>query len=131
MIFMTASKHQDDDARFAALRKSMVAEQIKARGITDPRVLEAMEKVPRHKFLPPHLWDEAYDDGPLPIGYGQTISQPYVVAYMTEQLQLTGTEKCWKWAPVPATRPPYWRSWQKKCIPLKLCPNWATGLPAF
>ncbi len=93
MIFMTASKHQDDDARFAALRKSMVAEQIKARGITDPRVLEAMEKVPRHKFLPPHLWDEAYDDGPLPIGYGQTISQPYVVAYMTEQLQLTGTEK--------------------------------------
>ena len=93
MIFMTASKHQDDDARFAALRKSMVAEQIKARGITDPRVLEAMEKVPRHKFLPSHLWDEAYDDGPLPIGYGQTISQPYVVAYMTEQLQLTGTEK--------------------------------------
>jgi len=93
VIFMTASRHQDDDARFAALRKSMVAEQIKARGITDPRVLEAMEKVPRHKFLPPHLWEEAYDDGPLPIGYGQTISQPYVVAYMTEQLKLTGTEK--------------------------------------
>ncbi len=92
MIMNTADK-QTDEARFTALRKVMVKEQIAARGITDPRVLEAMEKVPRHKFLPPHLWEEAYDDGPLPIGYGQTISQPYVVAYMTEQLELTGNEK--------------------------------------
>jgi len=64
----------------------MVKEQIENRGIKNQRTLDAMKKVPRHKFVSPILLDRAYDDGPLPIGYGQTISQPYIVAYMTEAI---------------------------------------------
>ena len=79
--------------RFALLRHRMVAEQIKARGIRDGRLLAAMMEIPRHRFVPPHLADRAYDDGPLPIGEGQTISQPYIVAQMTHALSLTGKEK--------------------------------------
>ncbi len=71
----------------------MVAEQIERRGVKDPRVLEAMRKVPRHEFVPEDERHEAYDDRPLPIGHGQTISQPYIVAIMTEALGLKGTEK--------------------------------------
>lgn len=71
----------------------MVAEQIERRGVKDPRVLEAMRKVPRHEFVPEDERAEAYDDRPLPIGHGQTISQPYIVAFMTEALALKGTEK--------------------------------------
>jgi protein-L-isoaspartate(D-aspartate) O-methyltransferase len=66
----------------------MVREQIESRGITNARVLAAMTKVPRHEFVPEHLADAAYEDHPLPIGCGQTISQPYIVALMTELLQL-------------------------------------------
>jgi protein-L-isoaspartate(D-aspartate) O-methyltransferase len=65
-------------------RAAMVREQLIRRGIADPHVLAAMGAVPRHRFVPPELMDHAYDDGPLPIGHGQTISQPYVVAAMTE-----------------------------------------------
>ena len=64
----------------------MVDEQIRDRGVTDLRVLDAMRKVPRERFVPPELASRAHDDGPLPIGFGQTISQPYIVAYMTEIL---------------------------------------------
>jgi protein-L-isoaspartate(D-aspartate) O-methyltransferase len=67
---------------------SMVREQIESRGITNARVLAALNKVPRHEFVPEHLADAAYEDHPLPIGYSQTISQPYIVALMTELLQL-------------------------------------------
>jgi protein-L-isoaspartate(D-aspartate) O-methyltransferase len=67
-------------------RRRMIDDQIRARGITNQAVLDAMRKVPRHLFVPPSLRDAAYDDGPLPIGQGQTISQPYIVAYMTEAL---------------------------------------------
>ena len=74
-------------------RSEMVDRQIAARGIRDPRVLEAMRAVPRHLFVSPAEADSAYDDRPLPIGSGQTISQPYVVAFMAEQLRLKGTEK--------------------------------------
>ncbi len=77
----------------AILRRRMVAEQIRARGIRDERVLAAMEEVPRHLFLPPHLSSRAYDDGPIPIGEGQTISQPFIVAEMTHALRLEGDEK--------------------------------------
>jgi protein-L-isoaspartate(D-aspartate) O-methyltransferase len=70
-------------------RKSMVNTQIKSRGIKDPQVLEAMERVRRHVFVPENMKKFAYNDEPLPIGKGQTISQPYIVAYMTEVLQLT------------------------------------------
>jgi len=76
------------DTRFAMMRKSMVEQQIKRRGIRDEEVLNAMLSVPRHLFVPEPLADRAYDDSPLPIGYGQTISQPYIVAYMTEVLAL-------------------------------------------
>jgi len=69
---------------FAVQREGMVAVQIEARGVRDPAVLAAMRKVPRHRFVPESLRSQAYDDHPLPIGQGQTISQPYIVALMTE-----------------------------------------------
>ena len=72
---------QDD--KYTGTREKMVEDQIESRGISNQPTLDAMKKVPRHKFVPPNLLDRAYDDGPLPIGYGQTISQPYIVAYMT------------------------------------------------
>ena len=75
------------------LRERLVREQLKARGIRDVLVLQAMGAVPRELFVPSHLRDEAYDDAPLPIGYNQTISQPYIVALMAEALQLEGGEK--------------------------------------
>ena len=74
-------------ADFAARRNRMVEQQLKPRGIKDERVLAAMAKVPREEFIPVDARADAYEDGPLPIGYDQTISQPYVVAFMTEQLR--------------------------------------------
>src|SRR5437867_11913061 len=71
----------------------MVDEQLARRGITDPRVLEAMRRIPRHLFVDEGLAHSAYEDHPLPIGEGQTISQPYIVALMTSLLELTGREK--------------------------------------
>jgi protein-L-isoaspartate(D-aspartate) O-methyltransferase len=76
-------------SNYAEERKSMLDIQIKSRGIKDAQVLEAMEKVRRHVFVPENMIKYAYNDEPLPIGKGQTISQPYIVAYMTEVLQLT------------------------------------------
>lgn len=78
---------------FALARKKMVQEQLVPRGIKDDRVLRAMRKVPRHLFLEEGLWPQAYGDFPLPIGEGQTISQPYIVALMTEAMDLKGDEK--------------------------------------
>jgi len=74
-------------------RKAMVVEQIEKRGIRDRRILKVMETVPRHEFVPEEYRAFAYDDSPLPIGEGQTISQPYIVALMTECLNLEGDEK--------------------------------------
>jgi protein-L-isoaspartate(D-aspartate) O-methyltransferase len=71
----------------------MVRDQIEARGITDPATITAMRRVPRHEFVPSDRTDEAYQDHPLPIGYGQTISQPYIVGLMTELLQLTRVDR--------------------------------------
>jgi protein-L-isoaspartate(D-aspartate) O-methyltransferase len=79
--------------RYIKQRIKMVDSQIRARGVRDPRVLKAMEKVPRHLFVNEALRDQAYNDNPLPIDGGQTISQPYIVALMTEALELAGTEK--------------------------------------
>jgi protein-L-isoaspartate(D-aspartate) O-methyltransferase len=73
---------------FEREREEMVAGQLAARGIRDPRVLDAMRHVPRHRFVPPELVGHAYDDTPLPIGERQTISQPYIVALMSEALAL-------------------------------------------
>jgi protein-L-isoaspartate(D-aspartate) O-methyltransferase len=85
LIFTVASADED---RFAAARARMVTEQIAARGIRDAQVLEAMRAVERHQFVPASERDEAYDDHPLPIGHRQTISQPYIVALMTELAQV-------------------------------------------
>jgi len=73
---------------FDAERRRMVDEQLKARDIRDPRVLDAMASVPRHLFVPESLRARAYSDSPLPIGYDQTISQPYIVAFMTQALDV-------------------------------------------
>jgi protein-L-isoaspartate(D-aspartate) O-methyltransferase len=78
---------------FPKARLKMVEEQIISRGIQDPRVIAAMKKIPRHVFVEEALQSQAYSDHPLPIGEKQTISQPYMVALMTEALQLTGKEK--------------------------------------
>ena len=78
---------------YDTLRKRMVEEQLIARGIKDKRVLDAFYKVPRHRFVPEGVIDNAYSDFPLPIGNGQTISQPYIVALMTELLELSATDK--------------------------------------
>jgi protein-L-isoaspartate(D-aspartate) O-methyltransferase len=78
---------------YAEPRERMVREQLVARGIRDARVLEAMRRVPRHELVPEELRDEAYEDGPLPIGEGQTISQPYIVAAMSEAAALSGGER--------------------------------------
>lgn len=78
---------------YASLRSRMVQEQLIARGIKDPKVLEAFYKVERHRFVPEDLLANAYGDFPLAIGSGQTISQPYIVALMTQSLDLTGNER--------------------------------------
>ena len=81
-----------DDPR-AAQRRRMVSEQIERRGVLDPRVLRAMEAVPRHLFVPESFQGSAYEDGPLPIGEGQTISQPYIVAFMSEAIRPLPTDR--------------------------------------
>ena len=82
----------DQEEKFRKAREEMLREQIEGHGIHNTRLLEAMYRVPRHLFVPFELRERAYEDGPLPIGLGQTISQPYMVAAMTEMLDLTGTE---------------------------------------
>ena len=82
-----------DQAALVRDREAMVRQQIEARGVRDPRVLEAMRAVPRHRFVPEELLPQAHCDWPLPIGAGQTISQPYIVAAMAEALELTGAER--------------------------------------
>lgn len=78
---------------FLSRRDSMVREQLAAKGIRDARVLEAFRAIPRHLFVPPEFQDQAYEDHPLEIGRGQTISQPYMVACMTEALRLSGADR--------------------------------------
>ena len=82
-----------NDPNFDHLRKLMIKNQLQSRGIRDDAVLEVMRTVERHNFVPENYRDRAYSDGPLPIGHGQTISQPYIVAFMTEQLQVSSQHK--------------------------------------
>jgi len=82
----------EDESSYANLRNHMVSEQIVSRGIYDERLLDALRRIPRHWFIPDEYANIAYTDGPLPIGQGQTISQPYIVALMTELLELQGEE---------------------------------------
>ena len=90
-IFLIASNgnlvHADEASATESARMEMVERQIENRGVRDPEVLRAMRDVKRHLFVPDRVTRHAYDDRPLPIGYGQTISQPYIVAYMTEIIQ--------------------------------------------
>jgi len=85
--------HPTPEDPFISDRAAMVLEQIQARGIRDERVLEALRWIPRHRFVPQALWRQAYEDHPLPIGPGQTISQPYIVAAMAEVLELQDSER--------------------------------------
>lgn len=99
----TVEKRETDDARaepeageesrYERLREAMVDQQIARRDIDDPRVIAAMREVPRHLFMPEEMRDRAYIDSPAPIGHGQTISQPFIVASMTEQLQIDSGDK--------------------------------------
>ena len=82
-----------NDPNFDRLRKLMIKNQLQSRGIRDDAVLKVMRSVERHNFVPDNYRDRAYSDGPLPIGHGQTISQPYIVAFMTEQLQVSSQHK--------------------------------------
>lgn len=102
LFFFLSCSNNSDNPKFyeqqtgdsyMAQRLSMIEKQLKSRGIKDSLVLNAVKKVKRHLFVPEKYRSEAYNDGPLPIGYGQTISQPYIVAYMTQMLNLDGSEK--------------------------------------
>jgi protein-L-isoaspartate(D-aspartate) O-methyltransferase len=82
-----------DEERFQRLREKMVRRQLQGRDVKDPRVLEAMLRIPRHRFVIPSALDAAYHDSALPLMLGQTISQPYIVGYMTQALRLAGSER--------------------------------------
>ena len=90
-LFMQTTCSQDNS--FSGLRYRMVKTQIESRGISDPKILDAFRKVERHRFVLPENISQAYNDYPLPIDEGQTISQPYIVAYMTDVLDLKPTDK--------------------------------------
>jgi len=94
-LFGNADQNNNNDfpSDWKIAAQTMVKKQIKDRGIVDPKVLDVLSKTPRHKFVPTDMVLYAYDDNPLPIGEGQTISQPYIVALMTELLSLSGKEK--------------------------------------
>ena len=91
-VSMSAGPPNSEEV-FKKLRDEMVQRQLTDRGIRDERVLKAMKKVPRHVFVPESLQGQAYEDGPLPIGHRQTISQPYIVAFMTEALQVEPADR--------------------------------------
>jgi protein-L-isoaspartate(D-aspartate) O-methyltransferase len=88
-----AAAERDTETKLARARREMVERQLRPRRIKDPKVLEAMSRVPRHLFVPEQHRSSAYHDGPVPIGEGQTISQPYIVALMSELAELKGDEK--------------------------------------
>lgn len=91
-VFLMAEE-LEDTPKYREARKEMVSTQIRLRGVSNKDVLNAMIEVPRHSFVPKKLVSQAYEDHPIPIGQGQTISQPYVVALMTESLKLKGDER--------------------------------------
>ena len=106
--------------QFDIQARNMVETQLRRRGIRDERVLEAMRRVPRHEFVPAELVDAAYDDRPLPIGERETISQPYIVAAMTQKRRtLRPGTKLWKSAGAAATRRPFSPIWAPRFAPLK------------
>jgi len=93
LFFSNCTKAKENDKKYKTMRKNMINTQLIPRGIADSKVINAMEKVERHRFVPDNLKDMAYNDSPLPIGFEQTISQPYIVAYMTEVAHLNKDDK--------------------------------------
>src|SRR5437870_376317 len=93
LVIATLAATACGQSDFAAERQRMVRQQLVARGINDARVLGAITKVPREEFVPPESRAASYEDGPMPIGHGQTISQPYIVAFMTEQLRPKASDR--------------------------------------
>ncbi|MBF0384465.1 MAG: protein-L-isoaspartate(D-aspartate) O-methyltransferase [Candidatus Omnitrophica bacterium] len=93
MLLLSAGCYRNGDDMYTVKRDIMLREQIEKRGVRDERVLKVIGKVPRHLFVPEEIRDKSYEDYPLPIGENQTISQPYIVALMTELLSLKGGEK--------------------------------------
>ncbi|MBL7102712.1 MAG: protein-L-isoaspartate(D-aspartate) O-methyltransferase [Bacteroidales bacterium] len=93
VIFGQCNSQESSKDQYATQREDMVRYQIKARGVKDKKVLDAMLKVERHLFVPPEYISQAYEDHPLPVGEGQTISQPYIVALMTEVLDPDSTKR--------------------------------------
>ena len=93
LVSASAASLQRANTQVDAERLRMVSEQLRTRGIRDPRVLDAMSTVPRHLFVPESLRSLAYRDSPLPIGHGQTISQPFIVAFMTQALAVQSTHR--------------------------------------
>src|SRR5262249_53783971 len=127
-----AAREGEDPAR---ARERMVREQVEARGVRDPRTLAALRAVERHLFVPPELAELAYADHPLPIGSGQTISQPYIVGVMTEALGLRGgARRPWRSARAGPTRPRSSPLGGPRSTPSRSCPSWrerpAHGSPA-
>lgn len=110
---------------YSVLRNAMVDKQLKARGIKSEAVLAAMRKVERHRFVPKNISARAYDDSALPIGEGQTISQPYIVAFMTEALNVEPQTGYWKLVQAPGTRRLSWPNCARKYIPLNWSRYWA------
>jgi len=86
-------REKSEESIYRGKAEAMVVEQIQGRGVKDEKVLQAMGKVPRHRFVPENMIPHAYEDNPLPIGFGQTISQPYIVALMTELLNPEGSDR--------------------------------------
>jgi len=105
-------------------RDRMVREQIESRGITNAAVLAAMHQVPRHEFVPERWINAAYDDHPLPIGHGQTISQPYIVALMTELLQPTRGAKVLEVGTGSGYQRRFWPRSARRFIPSRLSSHW-------
>ncbi|MGI6312659.1 MAG: protein-L-isoaspartate(D-aspartate) O-methyltransferase [Bacteroidales bacterium] len=93
ILFVMAAFALQTGDKYQVLREKMVRDQIVSRGISDQLTLKAMQKVPRHLFVPAEYVSRAYNDSPLPIGHGQTISQPFIVAYMTEVVKPTSHKK--------------------------------------
>jgi len=92
-IISSQATHAQESVSFDAARQYMIENHLKPRGISDPAVLRAINEVPRHRFVSPSLQSRAYGDHPLPIGHGQTISQPYIVALMTQMLEIRPTDR--------------------------------------
>jgi len=93
LVAVPASRASDDEAEYRRRRESMVAQQVENRGVFDPDLLEAMRTIPRHLFVPPSERPFAYEDRALPLACGQTISQPYIVALMTELIDVSASDR--------------------------------------